>query len=67
MCKSIKHKKEEEEHLELMVELDHILIVLAILKCSPVKKQKMLKNKLTKLKLLKLVKNKVLKLVKNDY
>jgi len=57
MFKLTKHKKEEEELLELMVELDLILTAHAMLKCLPAKKQKMLKKKSIKLKLLKLTKN----------
>tara|TARA_B110000503_G_scaffold16819_1_gene24039 strand:+ start:399 stop:575 length:177 start_codon:yes stop_codon:yes gene_type:complete len=57
MFKLTKLKKEEEEPLELMVELDLILIAHAMLKCLPAKKLKMLKKKLTKLKLPKLIKN----------
>ena len=57
MFKSTKLKKEEEEPLELMVELDLILTAHAMLKCLPAKKQKMLKKKSIKHKLPKLTKN----------
>ena len=66
MFKLTKPKREEEELSELMVELDHIWTAHVTLKCSPVKKLKMLRKKLIKLKLLKLIRNNW-KLVNNDY
>ena len=57
MFKLTKLKREEEELLELMVELDLILIAHVTLKCSLAKKLKMLKKKSTKLKSPKLIKN----------